>query len=83
MEFAPYNIRVNSINPVACETPMLKDFYDPTLSAEKAHQAMIDSIPLGHLIKPEDIAYAALYLASDEAKNITGIDLNVDGGRAV
>lgn len=83
MEFAPYNIRVNSINPVACETPMLKDFYDPTLSAEKAHQAMIDSIPLGHLIQPEDIGYAALFLASDEAKNITGVDFNVDGGRAV
>lgn len=83
MEFAPYNIRVNSINPVACETPMLKDFYDPTLSKDKAHQAMIDSIPLGHLIQPEDIAYAALYLASDEARMITGVDLNVDGGRAV
>lgn len=83
MEFAPYNIRVNSINPVACETPMLKDFYDPTLAEEKAHQAMVDSIPLGRLIQPIDIAYAAVYLASDEARMITGVDLDVDGGRAV
>lgn len=83
MEFAPYNIRVNCINPVACTTPMLKDFYDPSLPVEKAHQAMVDSIPLGRLIDPEDIGYAALYLASDEAKMLTGVDLNVDGGRAV
>ncbi len=83
MEFAPYHIRVNAINPVACETPMLKDFYDPTLSTEKAHQAMIDSVPLGCLLQPVDVANAALFLASDEARMITGVDLNVDGGRAV
>jgi 3-oxoacyl-[acyl-carrier protein] reductase len=77
LELAPYNIRVNCINPVATETPMTAGF-------SKEHiKASISTIPLGRWGKPEDIAYAALYLASDESSMLTGASLNVDGGRSI
>ena len=50
---------------------------------EKANKAMLDSILLGRFAQPEDIAYAALYLASDESSMITGINLYIDGGRGI
>lgn len=80
LELAPSRIRVNAIAPVAVRTPMLKEF-----AFGDSEQATIErveaSIPLGRLTEPEDVAAAALYLASDEARCITGIVLNVDGGR--
>lgn len=79
IEFAPYGIRVNCINPTATETPML-----PKLGASKdATAAIVASIPLGRMARPEDIAYAALYLASDESDMVTGTSLDVDGGRGI
>lgn len=77
LELAPYNIRVNCINPTYTETGMTAHF------SEERIKASISTIPLGRGAKPEDIAYAALYLASDESSMITGIGLNVDGGRGL
>jgi 3-oxoacyl-[acyl-carrier protein] reductase len=79
IEGAPSKIRVNAINPVAAETAML-----PGLGVTKdAMPAIIASIPMGRLAQPKDVAYAALYLASDEASLVTGIGLDVDGGRGI
>jgi 3-oxoacyl-[acyl-carrier protein] reductase len=79
IELAPYKIRVNCINPTATETAML-----PKLGAtEDAKKGIIATIPMGRMALPIDIAYAALYLASDEAAMVTGIGLDVDGGRGI
>lgn len=82
IELAPFNIRVNAICPVAANTPMLEQFgFGAT--REEAVQRFAATVPLGRLVEAEDIANAALYLASDEARNITGITLEVDGGRVI
>jgi 3-oxoacyl-[acyl-carrier protein] reductase len=77
IELAPYNIRVNCICPVATDTQPIRQL------PEELRKVAISSIPLGRLGKPEEIAYAALYLASDESSMTTGINLNVDGGRDI
>ena len=79
LELAPHNIRVNCISPVGTDTPMLKDFIGE-IDAEEKMKATIATIPLGRIGKPEDSAYAVLYLVSDEALFITGVNLEVDGG---
>jgi NAD(P)-dependent dehydrogenase (short-subunit alcohol dehydrogenase family) len=75
-----YGIRCNSIHPAAIMTPM----WDAMLGTGEARNHMIRDIeagiPLGHFGQPEDVAYAALYLASDESRYVTGIELTVDGG---
>ena len=75
-----YNIRCNSIHPAAILTPM----WDPMLGEGKQREAAIQAIasecPLKRFGMPNDVAYAALYLASDASSFITGIELNVDGG---
>lgn len=84
LELARHNIRVNCINPVATMTPMLTMFQpDANISMEEAVKTMSETIPLGHVATPEDIAYAALYLASDESAMVTGASINVDGGRGI
>jgi 3-oxoacyl-[acyl-carrier protein] reductase len=81
LELAADKIRVNALCPVAGETPLLPSFMgtdSPEIRAKfKA------TIPLGRLSTPRDIANAALYLASDEAEFITGVALEVDGGRCI
>ena len=77
LELAPDNIRVNCIIPALTDTPILK------LHSEEEKQALANAIPLGRINKPEDIAYAALYLASGESSMLTGTSLNVDGGRGI
>ena len=82
LEVASYGIRVNGICPVAGETPMLKDFLgddDPKTN----HKKFIATVPLGRLAMPEDIANASLYLCSQEANFITGVMLEIDGGRTI
>ena len=80
-ELAPDRIRVNCLCPVAGETGMLADFMGGDTPENRARfQA---SVPLGRLSTPEDIANAALYLCSDEANFITGVALEVDGGRCI
>ena len=82
LEVAEYKIRVNGICPVAGETPMLKDFIgeeDP----DTAYKKFKSSVPLGRLAEPYDVANACLFLSSDEANFITGVMLEVDGGRTI
>jgi 3-oxoacyl-[acyl-carrier protein] reductase len=81
VEFAPDRIRVNALCPVAGETPLLATFMGSDTPENRAKFRA--SIPLGRLSTPLDIANAALYLASDEAEFITGVALEVDGGRCV
>lgn len=81
VELAPDNIRVNVIAPVAGETPLLATFMgEDTPERRAAFRAVI---PLGRFSQPQDIANAALYLASDEAQFLTGVILEVDGGRCI
>jgi 3-oxoacyl-[acyl-carrier protein] reductase len=81
-ELAPDHIRVNAINPVMGETGLLKDFLPGEDSAE-VRARIIGTIPLGRLSQPMDIARACAFLASDDADFITGVCLEVDGGRCV
>lgn len=75
-----YNIRCNSIHPAAIMTPM----WDAMLGEGEQRQKIISDIesgiPLGHFGEPLDVAYGALYLASEESKYVTGIELTIDGG---
>ena len=82
LELAAENIRVNGICPVAGETAMLPDFLgdgDP----EEALARFRATVPIGRLSTPTDVANAALFLASDEAEFLTGVMLEVDGGRCI
>jgi len=81
VELASKNIRVNALCPVAGETGMLAQFMGEDTPEKRA--LFRSSIPLGRLSTPLDIANAALWLASDEAEFITGVALEVDGGRCV
>ena len=81
VELAPDKIRVNCLNPVAGETPLLATFMGEDTPERRAQFKAV--IPLGRFSQPRDIANAALFLASDEADFITGVDLEVDGGRCV
>ncbi len=81
VELAPKNIRVNCLCPVAGETGMLAQFMGEDTPELRAKFRA--SIPLGRLSTPLDIANAALWLASDEAQFITGVALEVDGGRCI
>jgi 3-oxoacyl-[acyl-carrier protein] reductase len=81
VELAPDRIRVNALCPVAGETPLLAAFMGgdtPELRAK-----FRASVPLGRLSTPLDVARAALFLASDEAEFLTGVALEVDGGRCI
>ena len=81
VELAPSRIRVCALAPVAGETPLLATFMGEDTPQKR--EQFINSIPLGRFSKPEDIANAALYLASDEASLVTGVVLEVDGGRCI
>jgi 3-oxoacyl-[acyl-carrier protein] reductase len=76
IELAPYNIRVNCINPGPTDTPMSPKFIHGF--NEQILEEIKGRVPLGWLVKPEDVAHAALFLASDETSTITGVALNVD-----
>lgn len=80
LEFAADNIRVNAIAPAVRETPMLARFIGSETAEAKA--AFIEGIPLGRSVSADDVAHAAIYLASDEASFVSGVTLSIDGGRA-
>ncbi len=82
VELAPWKIRVNVICPVMGETGLLQDFMGVEDTPENRAR-FIATIPLGRLSRPEDIAAATAFLASDDAAMITGTELPVDGGRCV
>lgn len=81
IELAPENIRVCAINPVAGKTGMLPLFMGE--ETEEKYELFRSSIPLGRLSTPRDIANSALFLCSDEADFITGVCMEVDGGRCI
>jgi 3-oxoacyl-[acyl-carrier protein] reductase len=82
MELAAEGIRVNALCPAAGDTPMLAEFMGGTETAE-GRARFTGSVPMGRLIQPEDMGWAAVYLASDQAAMITGTCLPVDGGRCI
>jgi 3-oxoacyl-[acyl-carrier protein] reductase len=82
VELAPKNIRVNAINPVIGETGMLAQFMGVPDTPENRAK-FIAGIPLGRMSQPHDIANAALFLADPASSFITGVALEVDGGRCV
>jgi 3-oxoacyl-[acyl-carrier protein] reductase len=82
VELAPDKIRVNAINPVIGETGLLTTFMGMEDTPEN-RKKFIATIPLGRMSRPSDIANAALFLASDEAEFITGVCMEVDGGRCI
>jgi len=81
VELAPDGIRVNAINPVAGETPLLKTFMGEDTPEIRAK--FLSTIPLGRFSQPEDMGNAACFLCSDEASMITGVAMEVDGGRCI
>jgi 3-oxoacyl-[acyl-carrier protein] reductase len=81
VELAGHNIRVNALNPVAGDTPMLKTFMGEDTPQIRAK--FLSSIPLGRFSTPEDLGNAACFLCSDEAAMITGVTMEVDGGRCI
>jgi 3-oxoacyl-[acyl-carrier protein] reductase len=81
VELAPLGVRVNAINPVAGETPLLKTFMGEDTPEIRAR--FLATIPLGRFSTPEDMGNAACFLCSDEASMITGVALEVDGGRVI
>ena len=81
VELAPHKIRVCCTCPVAGDTPLLASFMGG--DTPELREKFKASVPLGRLSTPIDIARATLYLASDEAEFITGVALEVDGGRCV
>jgi 3-oxoacyl-[acyl-carrier protein] reductase len=81
VELAPDKIRVCVIAPVAGETPLLEMFMGEDTPERRA--AFVAPIPLGRFSTPQDVAHAALFLASDEAAFLTGNVVEVDGGRCV
>lgn len=80
LEAAPQKIRVNCICPGTTETPMIRKLLGNADEFEKFRKSRLSMHPLGRIGKPEDIANAALYLASDDASFLTGTALFVDGG---
>ena len=81
VELAPFGVRVNAINPVAGETPMLATFMGEDTPEVRAK--FLASIPIGRFSTPADIAAAAVYLCSQEASMVTGVAMEVDGGRCI
>ena len=81
VELAPFGVRVNALCPVAGETPLLKSFLGEDTPEMRAK--FLATIPLGRFSTPQDIANAAAFLCSDEAAMLTGVALEVDGGRCI
>jgi 3-oxoacyl-[acyl-carrier protein] reductase len=81
VELAPAGIRVNALNPVAGETPLLASFMGEDTPEVRAK--FLSTIPLGRFSTPEDMGNAACFLCSDEASMVTGVCMEVDGGRCI
>ncbi len=81
VELAPFGIRVVALNPVAGETPMLATFMGEDTPEVRAK--FLASIPIGRFSTPADLGNAACFLCSDEASMITGVAMEVDGGRCI
>ena len=75
-DYAPFNIRVNSVHPGVIKTPMT----DGILADEEVSRQFLSAVLMGRAADPIEVAYAVLFLASDEASYMTGSELVVDGG---
>lgn len=80
LDYAKYNIRVNCVNPGCVDTPMLAQEARASGRPRAYMKRMRESHPIGRVAKPEEVAYAVLFLASDDASFVTGAALSVDGG---
>ena len=76
-QYGKFRIRANSIHPDPIDTPML----NPDIRDPKTQSEALESIPLGRIGQPKEVALGALYLASDDSSYVTGIELPIDGGR--
>lgn len=83
VELAEDDIRVNAISSTASQTSLLDDLVDEGGESYVDTDQIVASIPLGRLVDPKEVAHAAVYLASDVTRDITGIDLAIDGGRSI
>lgn len=81
VELASFGIRVNAINPVAGETPLLATFMGE--DTPEIREKFLSTIPMGRFSTPTDMGNTACFLCSDDASMITGIAMNVDGGRCI
>jgi 3-oxoacyl-[acyl-carrier protein] reductase len=81
VELAPFGVRVNALCPVAGETPLLKSFLGEDTPEMRAK--FLATIPIGRFSTPQDLGAAAAFLCSDEADMLTGVALEVDGGRCI
>lgn len=82
VELAPQQVRVNALCPVIAQTGMTVEFMGG-VDTQEIRDKFVSSIPLGRMNTPQDLANAALYLVSDEAAFITGVAMEVDGGRCI
>ncbi|MCI0535203.1 MAG: SDR family oxidoreductase, partial [Verrucomicrobiales bacterium] len=80
VDFGKQNIRINAINPSFVITAINRAMFDKMKTEGEPWIRMLEQHPLGRLGEPNDVAYAAVYLASDESRWITGICLPIDGG---
>jgi NAD(P)-dependent dehydrogenase (short-subunit alcohol dehydrogenase family) len=79
--YAPEKIRVNSIHPAYIWTPMVENHLRATSDDLEAAKAAAGAVhPIGHMGEPDDIAWAVVWLASEEAKFVTGAEIVIDGG---
>ena len=77
------SVRVNAVNPVASETGFIKKALGVDTLSDDMRRAIVSEIPMGRPAMPEDVANAVLFLASDQASFLTGVCLDVDGGRSI
>jgi NAD(P)-dependent dehydrogenase (short-subunit alcohol dehydrogenase family) len=79
--YGPFGVRVNSIHPGYIMTPMVEGFMPKDPDEARQFKKSLDNLTLlGHIGEPDDIAYAIVYLASDESKFMTGAEIVIDGG---
>ncbi|WP_371169985.1 SDR family oxidoreductase [Aliiroseovarius sp. 2305UL8-7] len=81
IELAPFGIRVNAICPVAGETPLLSSFMGEDTPEKRAQ--FLSTIPMGRFSTPEDMGNAAVFLCSEDASLVTGVAMEIDGGRCI
>ena len=80
LDYAQYKIRVNAVCPGTVETPLVRQHIENSPDPARAEAIEKQLIPLKRFLQPEEVAHAALYLASDQAHGVTGSALVIDGG---